>query len=519
MEFFDLLKASKGLPVRDPLAVLWGKQLSTDWPVISVTGSLPLSFLSKGDALSNYIIYGTSSGVGDETENLMSLNIVQGAIASANGKIEPNLTRVATNNFTLVNAGTYTLSSSVNCKTIGFLYSSASDEDYTGALGGSATWKTLPYTFTISSSSYVRFSFSKIVTGSINPSEITDLMLTSGSTAPASYIPYGYKIPILLHDNKTDNNVFDPSARDVNKGFMTDLYLKGDGTTGASTSWNISEYIDVISGATYDIQWNYSTSTAPAYVFYDKNKNYIGGSAYGNSSHAIVSAPTNARYLRISIYKTIANQIKIMAPNTSNYNIYIGSSKLMEEEYLDYESGKVYKRTEQLITFGEKEFALASKHVMWNTSGNAVRTVTDGNNSAVSGSLSYYKNNLNFTLSAGTYSYTLFRGVESDHDLRIRYLSDNTMVNNGRSGTFTITEATEFYFSIYVNAKVDLDTYDYMVIVEGEEIPETVVPYLQPTDPPVPLPAINTYSGENTLDSSEDVGEVEITGKIREVTE
>lgn len=41
-------------------------------------------------------------------------------------------------------------------------------------------------------------------------------------------------------------------------------------------------------------------------------------------------------------------------------------------------------------------------------------------------------------------------------------------------------------------------------------------PPLTPTDPPVPLPEILTYQGENTLSSTETLGEVEITGKIKE---
>lgn len=41
--------------------------------------------------------------------------------------------------------------------------------------------------------------------------------------------------------------------------------------------------------------------------------------------------------------------------------------------------------------------------------------------------------------------------------------------------------------------------------------------YLVPTDPPVPLPAINTYKGENTLSSTETLGEVTVKGRIKEV--
>ena len=42
--------------------------------------------------------------------------------------------------------------------------------------------------------------------------------------------------------------------------------------------------------------------------------------------------------------------------------------------------------------------------------------------------------------------------------------------------------------------------------------------YLVPTDPPVPLPVINAYKGENTLSSTETVGEVSVKGKIKETS-
>lgn len=41
--------------------------------------------------------------------------------------------------------------------------------------------------------------------------------------------------------------------------------------------------------------------------------------------------------------------------------------------------------------------------------------------------------------------------------------------------------------------------------------------YLVPTDPPVPLPEITPFEGENTLSSTETVGEVSVTGKIKEI--
>lgn len=47
--------------------------------------------------------------------------------------------------------------------------------------------------------------------------------------------------------------------------------------------------------------------------------------------------------------------------------------------------------------------------------------------------------------------------------------------------------------------------------------PINIEDYLEPIDPPLPFPKISTFSGENTLDSTVEVGEVTIKGKIKEV--
>lgn len=44
---------------------------------------------------------------------------------------------------------------------------------------------------------------------------------------------------------------------------------------------------------------------------------------------------------------------------------------------------------------------------------------------------------------------------------------------------------------------------------------KNVEDYLVPTDPPVALPELSTYQGENTLSCSEGLGEVSITGYIK----
>lgn len=68
---WEILKASKGLPVDDLFAALWGKKIAAanDWQLTTLTGTLPLTFESKGGSLTDYKLYGTAEGAGVETES------------------------------------------------------------------------------------------------------------------------------------------------------------------------------------------------------------------------------------------------------------------------------------------------------------------------------------------------------------------------------------------------------------------------------------------------------------------
>lgn len=45
--------------------------------------------------------------------------------------------------------------------------------------------------------------------------------------------------------------------------------------------------------------------------------------------------------------------------------------------------------------------------------------------------------------------------------------------------------------------------------------PINIEDYLEPTDPPLPLPAIETFEGTNTIGSTETLGDVTIKGQIK----
>lgn len=69
ISMWDVLKASKGLPVSDFYAAMWGKQIAGKYTITELEGTLPMSIVSAGKPLMDYRIYGAEGGVGVETES------------------------------------------------------------------------------------------------------------------------------------------------------------------------------------------------------------------------------------------------------------------------------------------------------------------------------------------------------------------------------------------------------------------------------------------------------------------
>ena len=365
MEFFDLLKASKGLPVRDPLAVLWGKQLSTDWPVTEITGSLPLTFESKGGALSNYRVYGTTSGVGDETGNLVT-EIIQNASIGSTGKL----------------------------------------------------------------------TTSNLYNASIAP-------ITAGTTYT------------LLRDYTTASLYY---------AFFTELPAIG------SVSYD---------GSREDVRQLSVTITAPVtgYVVL-LNKNGESTVAEGNTA-----IPYG---YQIPLTVTSGAQ-SITTP------VYIGSTKLYEEESVDYQEQKVYKKKPNLVS-----------GIIQNASVNSSGKLA--HNDALNSAVTPIEQGKTYTMlyARGTSTSNMICGFfENYPEVGATTYNGSRLVWNGEYYTFTAPVTG------YLVSSVSFGVTD-PVVYEGE------YPQLTPTDPPVPFEAIQTFSGENTLDSSENVGEVSVRGRIKE---
>jgi len=404
MEFFDLLKASKGLPVRDPLAVLWGKQLSTDWPVTEITGSLPLTFESKGGVLSNYRVYGASEGVGDETGNLLNMadliNAPPGVLNTADMDAVLTLTLRPNTTYTLLSTGFGSTDASLDSDIYRSVY-------FNGPNRGNCVFAGRPRSSISNNDGVIKIGFMKSRTNAqqyINGSAYVCLLEGDHTSTEDDIVPYGYQIPLTV-------------------------------TSGAQS----------------------------------------------------ITTP-----------------------------VYIGSTKLGAEEFVDYESGKVWKRrdnlfnAEQIVTDSAQSSVYVRDGWLRYTTGPAAMIININGQIGEEYQFKFYaknfsttnSNNIRFVLEYGdgTTVTTVSNSYAASAERHLQFSSDPEKALVRVKSHNTSSRA----------AGLDISQ---TLIVKADEMPET---YLQPTDPPVPFEAIQTFSGENTLSSTETVGEVSVTGRIKE---
>jgi hypothetical protein len=181
--FWEILKSSKSLKASDAFAELWGKSIAESWDIITITGTLPLTFEAKGEALTNYRLYGTSEGVGEKTENLFDGVFPEYAL---NGTRYKQIR---------VPGGDYTFwTNAPKSNNLALLFAMSGYAGTGASTSSDGIWDGSPRTVA---------SKNGFITLAMHPYENYDpreyqVMITAGSTIPASYIPPGYKIPLTV---------------------------------------------------------------------------------------------------------------------------------------------------------------------------------------------------------------------------------------------------------------------------------------------------------------------------------
>lgn len=97
----------------------------------------------------------------------------------------------------------------------------------------------------------------------------------------------------MMEESKAqDDNLFD-------KGKITSgSYLKNGGVTGLAGGGCVSDFMDYIVGEQYYIKSNIRWR----FAWYNSDKEFVGERNYDGEIDGILTAPANARYIRIAIY-------------------------------------------------------------------------------------------------------------------------------------------------------------------------------------------------------------------------
>ena len=187
---YDILNA-RTKPSDKALYNIWARKLSSGWTEQEITGTLPLTFNSRAEhALTDYTVHGTAEGAGVETENLFDSTKRQsyegfwnntGGYVSSSGwygtlliDVEPS-TEYSFDPNSTAGASAKHLFYDENGGMIGYISSGRQ-------------------TFTTPDNCVMmRFSYR---------SSSSNIMLVKGSTVPATYIPYGYKIPLTVESGQ-----------------------------------------------------------------------------------------------------------------------------------------------------------------------------------------------------------------------------------------------------------------------------------------------------------------------------
>lgn len=195
--------------------------------------------------------------------------------------------------------------------------------------------------------------------------------------------------------------------------------------------------------------------------------------------------------------------------------IYIGDSKLGEEEYVDYESGKVWKLRDNLFDaeqIVEDSVSTASTYIKdawlrYNTGPSPITINVDGQ----------VGETFQFKLWAKNFNTT------SQNNIRfiLEYEDGTTVI----TGSNSFAAGTERYVQFTSNSAKALKRVisqntsnrsagieiSKTLIVKSDTMPET---YLQPTDPPTPPPPLTVEQGETSISSTETVADVSVKGRI-----
>lgn len=425
---------------------------------ITITSSpadeLPLSFNSRDDDVINYRIYGTTEGAGVKTEDLV-IEVIQNASVNAKGTVITS--NIYNASIAPVTAGTtYTL-----------------QRDYTSSYLYYAFFTDLPAIGSVSyngSRTDIRVA-SVTITAPITG--YVALLNRNGKSTVAegnTAVPYGYKLPLTI---ETPNLIVDS---------ISNCYINTSGELATSNTVNVA-ITPITEGNTYTI-------------LYARDSDFMSCGFFTNYPQAGDTSYDNARFTFTENYYTFVAPITgylVSSFSTSKQPsvfegfaeipIYIGDSKLLADEYIDFAEQKIYKEKPNLVS-DIIDNAYVNSLGVFSTNSTVNSAVTPIEKDKVYTVLQARGGNM----FCGSFEEYPVKGASTYNGKRLTFASEY----------YTFTAAIDGYFVSSFSGSYS------PVVYEGE------YPRVAPTNPPVPIPTINAYQGENTLSSTETLGKISI---------
>ena len=501
--------------------------------------TLPATFQTSGADAENYQVYGKT------VENLADAIIEHANISRLGDVFDPRSTDPASDTFVLyiapvVSGKTYTITTSTYDSAVVYAFYSTQPAydavSYNNARtvleGTHQATITAPITGWIAFRDYVTAPAGMIVEGS-TPAPIYVPPGASGGVGEATSgdEPQGYKIPISLESGVTENLL---NPENVEKGRIDNGVVGYQSGTSALTWDNstnrinyttttlyrgfVTEVFDVVPNSYYKLNYTPSDDTTIRIAFYNSSDEWLNEDivVYSSTSRPYsITIPNDASKMRIAFNATNSGDHYIETPMLtsgstapdhyiphryeSNYDLFVGDSKLYADEYLDFAEQKVYKRTENLVPEVRMANGWMPGYLNNNGSYNP-NNATNGEwlspfidiDSAASVSIAYTPR------LSGRASQSLYYFDSSGN-----YISHSSSLDNGHATFDAIPSNTaKIKYAFRTGCPTEQEIIQSKIwssFVLGSTPPSSYIPYLQPTDPPTPFPTLTTYIGENNL--------------------
>lgn len=361
MNFYDVLAAknwSGGNPTTNFFDLLFAQSMGGGEQWQTYEGTLPATFNANGDDMRQYQIYGNVGGVGDVTVNYLNYRKIDYThIWDSYGQSAPTVgNNLYASPMIAVVAGktyirTYNLSPIGN---VFFTYDAQKNFISRNTAGNGVP-------FTIADGvAYIAYNIEVS-----NNYKAGAYMLTEGTTPPASYEPYGYKLDM----NVRSLNIYNSAETSWSAG-GTILNDSGEPISSEGSHY-ITNFIPCEPGEVYYLAGSLADKTRWRVYFYDANKNWIrrtGSKSPGGSR--LIAMDANATYFQLQVGTDIVSTSdwnfvhsrtapeKYQPYLNITKNMFIGDAPLQKDEYVDYQAGKIYRMNGGTLTPTDPPVAL-----------------------------------------------------------------------------------------------------------------------------------------------------------------